>query len=45
MMAIIAVFGVLLVGRRLPEMGRNVARGISEFKKGLKDVDDKISLR
>ena len=33
--------GVLLFGRRLPEVGRYLGKGITEFKKGLKgDVDE-----
>lgn len=40
--AIILVIGVLLFGRRLPEVGRNVGRSIVEFKKGLRGVQDQI---
>ncbi len=40
--AIILCLGVLLFGRRLPDVGRNVARSIVEFKKGLKSVQDEI---
>lgn len=39
---IILVVGVLLFGRRLPEVGRNVGRSIVEFKKGLRGVQDEI---
>ncbi len=35
---IILVVGLLLFGRRLPEIGRNVGKSIVEFKKGLKDA-------
>lgn len=35
---IILVVGLLIFGRRLPEIGRSVGRSIVEFKKGLKDV-------
>ena len=31
--------GVLLFGKRLPEVGRSLGRGIVEFKKGLNGVD------
>jgi sec-independent protein translocase protein TatA len=36
------VLGVLLFGRRLPEVGRSLGKGIVEFKKGLKGVEDDI---
>jgi sec-independent protein translocase protein TatA len=34
--------GILLFGRRLPEVGRSLGRGIVEFKKGLKGIGDEI---
>lgn len=34
--------GILLFGRKLPEVGRSLGRGIVEFKKGLKGVEDEI---
>ncbi|MBN2581590.1 MAG: twin-arginine translocase TatA/TatE family subunit [Planctomycetes bacterium] len=37
-----AVIGLLLFGRRLPEVGRSLGRGIVEFKKGLKDVKEDL---
>lgn len=39
---IIAVIMLLLFGRRLPEVGRSLGKGIVEFKKGLRDVDDDV---
>jgi TatA/E family protein of Tat protein translocase len=39
--AILAV-GLLLFGRRLPEVGRSLGRGIVEFKKGLKGIEEEI---
>jgi sec-independent protein translocase protein TatA len=41
-MLIIAVIGVLLFGRRLPEVGRYLGKGIVEFKKGLKGLEDEV---
>src|SRR5438309_8580786 len=35
--------GVLLFGKRLPEIGRSLGKGIVEFKKGLKGLEDEIS--
>ncbi len=34
--------GVLLFGRRLPEVGRYLGKGIVEFKKGLKGLEDDV---
>lgn len=43
-LVVIAVFAVLIFGRRLPEVGRDVGKGLNEFKRGLReigsDVDD-----
>lgn len=39
---ILAVLGVLVFGRRLPEVGRNIGRGIVEFKKGLQGITDEM---
>jgi len=39
---IIAGIGLLLFGRRLPEVGRSLGRGIVEFKKGIKGIEDEI---
>ena len=33
---------LLLFGKRLPEVGRSLGKGIVEFKKGLKGVQDEI---
>jgi sec-independent protein translocase protein TatA len=34
--------GLLLFGKRLPEVGRSLGRGIVEFKKGLKGIEDEV---
>ncbi|MEC9373861.1 MAG: twin-arginine translocase TatA/TatE family subunit [Planctomycetota bacterium] len=39
---IIGVIGLLLFGRRLPEVGRSLGRGIVEFKKGIHGIEDDI---
>jgi sec-independent protein translocase protein TatA len=39
---IIAGLGVLLFGRRLPEVGRYLGKGIVEFKKGVKGLEDEV---
>src|SRR6266571_4026855 len=40
---IIMGIGLLIFGKRLPEVGRSLGKGIVEFKKGLKGVEDDIS--
>jgi sec-independent protein translocase protein TatA len=39
---LIALFGLLIFGKRLPEVGRSLGKGIVEFKKGLKGVEDEV---
>jgi sec-independent protein translocase protein TatA len=39
---LILAFGLLIFGKRLPEVGRSLGKGIVEFKKGLKGVEDEI---
>lgn len=39
---IILAIGLLLFGKRLPEVGRSLGKGIVEFKRGLKDISEDI---
>ncbi len=39
---ILLILGLLIFGRRLPEVGRSLGRGIVEFKRGIKGIDDEI---
>lgn len=39
---VILVVGLLLFGRRMPEVARSLGKSIVEFKKGMKDVRDDI---
>ena len=41
---IIAGLGLLIFGKRLPEVGKSLGKGIVEFKKGLKSVEDEVSI-
>jgi sec-independent protein translocase protein TatA len=41
-MIILLVIGVLLFGKRLPEVGRYLGKGIVEFKKGLAGLEDEV---
>lgn len=40
---IIGIVGILLFGRRLPEVGKNLGKTIVEFKKGLNATTDEIN--
>lgn len=41
-MILLMVAGLLVFGRKLPEVGRSLGKGIVEFKKGLKGIDDDV---
>ena len=41
-MIVLLIIGVLLFGRKLPEVGRYLGKGIVEFKKGMKGIEDEI---
>lgn len=37
---VILIIGLLLFGRRLPEIGRSFGKTITEFKKGMQSIDE-----
>jgi sec-independent protein translocase protein TatA len=37
---VILIVAVLIFGRRLPEVSRNLGRSIADFKKGMKDASE-----
>ena len=39
---VIVGVGLLIFGNKLPDVGRSLGRGLVEFKKGLKGVQDDI---
>lgn len=39
-LAILLLFGA----KKIPEIARNIGKGMNEFKKGLKDVQDNVNL-
>src|SRR5262245_21053587 len=41
-MLVILAIALLLFGKRLPEVGKSLGKGIVEFKKGLKGIDEDI---
>ncbi len=41
-MLIVLAIAVLLFGKRLPEVGRSLGKGIVEFKKGIHGIEEDI---
>jgi sec-independent protein translocase protein TatA len=39
---VLLIIGILLFGRKLPEVGRYLGKGIVEFKKGIKGIEDDV---
>src|SRR5688500_3351108 len=42
---IIGALGLLIFGKRLPEVGRSLGKGIVEFKKGLKGIEEDVAVQ
>ena len=40
---ILGIVGLLIFGKRLPEVGRSLGKGIVEFKKGLQGIEDDVN--
>ena len=38
-LVVISLLGVLIFGKRLPEVGKSIGKGIVEFKKGLAGIE------
>jgi len=41
-MVVLLILGVLLFGKRLPEVGRSLGKSVMEFKNGLRGVEDEL---
>jgi len=41
-LVVIVVIGVLLFGKKLPDMGRYLGKSITEFRKGMKGLEDEF---
>ena len=44
LMIILAICFIVFGGKKLPELGAGLGKGITSFKKGLKSTDDMASL-
>jgi sec-independent protein translocase protein TatA len=42
-MTVVLVVALLLFGKRLPEVGRSLGKGILEFKKGIKGIEEDVN--
>jgi len=40
---IMLAIGILLFGKRLPEIGKSLAKGIREFQGGLNDISNEVT--
>jgi len=40
---VILTLGILLFGRKLPDIGRSLGKTMVEFKKGMKGIEDEVS--
>jgi sec-independent protein translocase protein TatA len=43
-LVIVGIIAVLLFGNRLPEVGRSLGKGLIEFKKGLRDIQNEVDI-
>jgi sec-independent protein translocase protein TatA len=41
--ALLVLFGILLFGKRLPEIARSVARALKEFQNGWKGMEEDVT--
>ncbi len=42
-MALFLIVALLLFGKRLPEVARSMGKGIVEFKKGVRGIEDEVA--
>ncbi len=41
-MMVVAIIALLLFGKRLPEVARSLGKGIVEFKKGVRGIEEEV---
>ena len=42
-MVLVLVIALLLFGTRLPKVARSLGQGVTEFKKGIKGIEDDVT--
>jgi len=42
-MLVLLVLGILLFGRKLPDIGRSLGKTMVEFKKGMKGIEEEVT--
>jgi len=40
--ALVLIIGVLLFGKKLPDVGRSLGKSLVEFKKGIRGLEDEV---
>jgi sec-independent protein translocase protein TatA len=40
---VLVILGVLLFGKKLPEVGKSIGKSLVEFKKGLQGIEDDVA--
>jgi sec-independent protein translocase protein TatA len=40
---VLCILGVILFGRRLPEIGRSLGKGLKEFQNGMSGMEDQLT--
>lgn len=41
---VIGLFGIIIFGNRLPSVARGLGRSVTEFKKGLRDIESEVDI-
>lgn len=41
---VIGLFGIIIFGNRLPSVARGLGRSVTEFKKGLREINNEVDV-
>jgi sec-independent protein translocase protein TatA len=41
-LVVLCLLGLILFGRRLPEMGRSIGKSLKEFQKGMSGIEEEV---